>query len=259
MGTGGGTEMAAAAGLLNMIVERHDFSNLEQCCRSLSEYIVATARQCVAEKGRFTLVASGGTTPKTLYRFLATDPFVDQMPWEQTHLFWGDERCVAPDHQDSNYRMLREALLTHPLPATCTVHRMPGELPPDQGAANYEEELRRYFTHDRKESVLLPTFDLILLGLGDDGHTASLFPNAMALAEKTKWVIATPPGTLPPHVDRITLTIPAINNATEVVFLVAGAKKKKLAAAILTNRPPPEYPAGRIAPQGKLLWYVADA
>lgn len=240
--------------------ERYDFPTLAQCCHALAEHIVTTARRCVADNGRFSLAASGGRTPKPLHRLLAAPPFVDRMPWEKTHLFWGDERCVAPTHPDSNFRMAQETLLTHPLSARCTLHRMHGELPPEKGAASYEDDLRRYFGLGHHERSAPPSFDLILLGLGSDGHTASLFPNATALAETHKWVTATPPGILPPHVDRLTLTIPVINHAAEVIFLVAGAEKKALVDAILADRQTPsQYPAGRIAPRGKLIWYIADA
>ncbi|MDH4319998.1 MAG: 6-phosphogluconolactonase [Desulfobulbaceae bacterium] len=243
-----------------MHYERHDFPTLAQCCHALAEHIVTTARRCVADHGRFAMAASGGDTPKPLYRLLAAPPFVDRMPWDKTHLFWGDERCVDPTHPDSNYRMAQETLLAHPLSANCTIHRMPGELPPKEGAASYEEDLRRFFGSGMHEKNLPPTFDLILLGLGSDGHTASLFPNAKALAETGKWVTATPPGDLPPQVERLTLTIPVINQAAEGIFLIAGVKKKELAAAIIADRQsPPKYPAGRIAPQGKLIWYIADA
>ena len=242
-----------------MILKRHDFSTLDQCCQALAEHIVTTAQECVAERGCFTLAAAGGATPKPLYRLLATPQFAKRMPWQQTHLFWGDERCVAADHPDSNYRMLQEELLAHTFPATCTIHRMPGEMAPQKGAAAYEEELRKFFSTGRKEPLAWPVFDLILLGLGSDGHTASLFPNSPALSEKTKWVTATPPGVLEPQVDRLTLTLPVINNSAEVIFLVAGEEKKTLVERILGHQQSPAgYPAGRISPQGKLHWYIAD-
>lgn len=243
-----------------MICQRHDFATLNQCCRSLAEHIVATARQCVAQRDLFTLVASGGSTPKSLYRLLAAPGFAEQMPWQQTHLFWGDERCVAADHPDSNFRMVKEALLAQGGPVAPTVHRMPGEMTPREGAAAYEKELRTFFGSGGHETISWPVFDLILLGLGSDGHTASLFPDSPALAEQTRWVTATSPGILDPQVDRLTLTIPTINNGTEVIFLVAGAEKKALAERILTDRQASTlYPAARITSQSKLLWYIADA
>jgi len=243
-----------------MICQRHDFATLDQCCRSLAEHIVATARQCVAERGRFTLVASGGATPKPLYRLLGAPGFAERMPWRQTHLFWGDERCVAADHPDSNFRMVKEELLVPGLPSAAAVHRMQGEMPPEKGAAAYEKELRIFFSNDQDESIAWPVFDLVLLGLGSDGHTASLFPGSPALAEQTRWVTATSPGALDPQVDRLTLTIPAINNGAQVIFLVAGKKKKALVDRILADRQGSGvYPAARITPQTKLLWYIADA
>ena len=243
-----------------MICKRHDFATLDQCCHALAEHIVATARKCVKENGRFTIAASGGSSPKPLYRLLAAPEFGEQMPWQQTHLFWGDERCVAADHPDSNYNMVHNTLLKSGGVASPTIHRMPGELPPKEGAAAYEKELRNFFDNGKSPKGSWPTFDLILLGLGSDGHTASLFPGSPALAEQTRWVTATPPGVLDPQVDRLTLTIPAINNATEVIFLVAGTEKKILVDRIFADRQNYlEYPAARITPQATLLWYVADA
>ncbi len=220
---------------------------------------MVTAQQCVAQRGRFTLVASGGSTPQPLYRLLATLPFAHRMPWSQTHLFWGDERCVTADHPDSNYRLVKEELLAQGLLPTANIHRMVGEIPAATGAANYEEELRNFFVSHGDEAITWPVFDLILLGLGSDGHTASLFPNSSALNEKTKWVTATPPGVLAPQVHRLTLTLPVLNNSAEVIFLVAGAKKKTLVEQIISHRQgQAEYPAGYIKPQGKLHWYIAE-
>ena len=254
--------MAAFSGRLKMSPERYNFPTLDLCCRDLAEHIIDTARQCVADSGVFTLVASGGSTPKPLYRLLASPPFVEQMPWQQTHLFWGDERCVDADHPDSNYRMVKAELLPRTLPTAPTIHRMPGEMLPTEGAKAYEKDLRNFFSNGNNhiKEPLQPVFDLILLGLGDDGHTASLFPNSPALTEKTKWVTATPPGVLPPQVNRLTLTLPVINNAAEVIFLAAGEKKKALIDRILNHRLSSlKYPAALVAPQGKLLWYNVDA
>lgn len=242
-----------------MICKKHHFANLDQCCHALAEQIVASARRRVAERNRFSLVAAGGSTPKPLYRLLAGE-FHEQMPWPQTHLFWGDERCVAADHPDSNFRMVQETLLAAPGMRQPTVHRMQGEMTPHEGAAAYEKDLRIFFNQDNDETLSWPAFDLILLGLGSDGHTASLFPDSPALAEQTKWVTATAPGMLAPQVERLTLTIPAINNAQEVIFLVAGPEKKRLVDRILAHRQASDqYPAAHISPQKKLLWYIADA
>lgn len=243
-----------------MIANLYKFKNLDRCCLALAEHIVALAQQCVSDKGIFTIAASGGTTPKTLYRLLAAPPFAEKMPWQQTHLFWGDERCVAPDHPDSNYRMVKEELLGQKLPANCTVYRMPGEKAPEDGAITYEETLKKFFSDGQNGVPKWPSFDLILLGLGSDGHTASLFPNTPALEENERWVVSTPPGLLDPQVDRITLTIPVINNAAEVAFLVAGEKKKSLIELILAkSRPISQYPASYIVPKGKFVWFIADA
>ena len=254
--------MVAPPGELKMPQKRYHFPDLKLCCRSLAEHIVEIALQCVAEKGKFTFVVAGGETPRPLYQFLAATPFVEQMPWQQTHLFWGDERCVPADHPDSNYRMVTEELRIESLPAKPTLHQMPGEVSPSVGAATSENELRRFFCDKNSNHSIFspPVFDLVLLGLGSDGHTASLFPNAKVLAEKTGWVASTPPGILAPQVDRLTLTLPVFNNATEVVFLAAGKNKIGIIDRILADRLSSlDYPAALINPTGKLLWYTADA
>ena len=242
-----------------MVTKRYNFPTINKCCRTLAEHIVTLAQQCVRDNGEFTIAASGGSTPRSLYRLLATPPFVDRMPWLQTHLFLGDERCVKPEHPDSNYRMIKEELLSQPLPAKCTIHRMMGEMRPEDGAIAYEQELHKFFSKDTNRPTPWPSFDMILLGLGIDGHTASLFPNSPALSEKKRWVTSTPPGILDPQVDRLTLTIPVINNASEVAFLVAGEKKHSLIEYILAqNQPISQYPASYISPQDKLSWFIAD-
>ena len=242
--------------------EQYTFKTLDLCCRAMAEHIVKTAKQCVETKGVFTFVASGGSTPKTLYRLLAAPPFVEKMPWDKTHLFWGDERCVAVDNPDSNYKMVSHELLTGNLPKAVTSHRMKGEMPPEEGAADYEKELQNFFSNNVNGDKITqpPVFDLILLGLGSDGHTASLFPGAQALLEKELWVTATPPGVLAPQVYRLTLTLPVINNANEVIFLAAGENKKSLIHEIITRRQSAlQYPAALVAPQGKLFWYTASS
>ena len=162
--------------------------------------------------------AIGRLDPKGLYRVLAQEPYRSQVPWELVHVFWGDERCVPPDHADSNYRLAYDALLSQvPLPET-NIHRVPTEAGDcAEAAADYAQELVTFFHLERDA---LPRFDLVLLGVGDDGHTASLFPGKPALDERQALVVATPPGRLPPPVDRVTLTLPVLNAAAHVVFLV---------------------------------------
>jgi 6-phosphogluconolactonase len=192
-------------------------------------------------------VLAGGSTPKATYEILARD-YADRIDWSKVHVFFGDERTVPPDHEDSNYRMAREALLNH-VPVG-SIHRMRGELPPDEAAAAYEEELREFFGAEG-----LPRFDLILLGIGGDGHTASLFPETSALEVHDRWVVANPVPKL--DTTRITLTIPVINAARSVVFLVAGEDKAEALKEILEgDADPREYPARLIQPPGGPDWML---
>jgi len=214
------------------------------------------ADEAVAEGRRFAVALSGGSTPRAAYALLATSPWRDQVPWPKVHLFWGDERCVPPDDPQSNYRMAREALLDHiPIPES-NVHRIRAERRPLEAAGAYEKELRRFF---RSPSPQIPHFDLVFLGLGPDGHTASLFPNTAALNEADRLAVAN-------HVPqqdawRITLTFPVLNAASHVIFLVAGAGKAARVRDILgTATPTPRFPAQRVRPtQGTLTWLMDRA
>ncbi|MBA3947487.1 MAG: 6-phosphogluconolactonase [Herpetosiphonaceae bacterium] len=218
--------------------------------------LAQTAAQLIVDRAkasseRFTLVLSGGSTPKAIYRLLAQPPLRDEIPWPQVQLFWGDERSVPPDHADSNFRTAREELIDHvPIPAA-NIHRIQAELPASEAATAYEAELQRFFG-----SAALPRFDLVLLGMGDEGHTASLFPNTTALDETQHWVVANYVPKL--HTARITLTFPVINNAQEVVFLVAGAAKQEALGHVLYGQHDhTPLPAARIAPtNGRLLWLL---
>jgi 6-phosphogluconolactonase len=188
---------------------------------------------------------SGGSTPRTTYALLASDEFAARVDWPRVRVFWGDERCVPPDHPDSNYRMAREALLDKvPIP-TENVHRMRGELPPDQAATAYQAEL---------EAVLGASgrFDLILLGMGADGHTASLFPGTAALEERERTVVAVYVKRL--RAWRVTLTLPVINAGRHVLFLVSGTAKAPTLARIRAGE---LLSAGLVQPdQGQLTWLV---
>src|SRR2546430_4372299 len=183
--------------------------------RKAAERFVLLANEAAAKAGRFTAALSGGSTPRTLYSLLAMPDYKESIPWSQVHLFWGDERCVPPDHQDSNYRMAREALLSKITIPTDNVHRMAGEKEPQVAAVEYEEQLRKLF---QPPPGALPHFDLILLGLGEDGHTVSLFPGSEALDEQERLVIAPYIEKLQTH--RITLSLPVINEAAVILFLV---------------------------------------
>jgi 6-phosphogluconolactonase len=191
--------------------------------RAAAEKFCTLARDAIKRLGRFTVALSGGSTPRDFYALLANPAaaYRGQLEWEPIHFFWGDERHVPPEHSESNFRMANEALLSRvPVPGG-NVHRILAEMPDADAAAQaYEEELRRFF-HPAKDQP--PHFDLALMGLGPDGHTASLFPQTAALHERHRWVMANWVEKL--HTDRITLTAPVLCNAAHVVFLVAGADK----------------------------------
>lgn len=211
-------------------------------------------RRCATESasahGRFTLLLSGGSTPKALYERLAQEA---DLPWAHTELCFGDERAVPPDHPESNARMVHAALTHQPFVPPSHVHRIRGELPAHEAAKAYEATLRGLF-----DEVDFPPFDLALLGLGNDGHTASLFPHSPALAERTKWVVAQRVDKL--GRERITLTYPALNAARAIVFLVAGADKAEALRAVLEgDQPIDEIPARGIAPPMGTVTFVADA
>jgi 6-phosphogluconolactonase len=219
-----------------------------------AKLFTAKAAQAGAARGRFTAALSGGKTPVALYTLLAKAPLVSQIPWARVHLFWGDERCVPPDHADSNYRLVRELLADRvPIPAA-NVHRMPGEMDPVEGAARYEGQLREFFA---SHGDGFPVFDLILLGLGEDGHTASLFPGTPAIREPARWVAGH-------YVDaqkgwRITLTPPVINAARTVVFIAAGAGKSVVLKEILEGPFRPDtLPAQIVRPAGGDLVWLLD-
>ena len=213
------------------------FESPQNLAEAAAEVFAEKARKSIGEKGSFAVALAGGSTPKALYELLAAR-YRDALDWSKVHAFFGDERTVPPDHEDSNYRMAHEALLSQ-VPVG-SVHRMRGELDPREAATLYEEELTTFF--DGK-----PSFDLILLGIGGDGHTASLFPHTPALDARDRWVVENPVekvGTI-----RITLTVPAINAARKVTFLVTGeGKAEALKEIIEGDADPHEYPAKLIQP-----------
>ena len=204
--------------------------------------------------GRFSVALSGGTTPRALNQLLSSPAYIDRVDWAKIEFFWGDERCVAPDDPLSNYRMARETLLARLPVSESQIHRIPTELnDPEVVATRYDEELRSAF---QLAAGQLPRFDLIYLGMGPDGHTASLFPHTQALSVTDRLVAAN----FVPKLDtsRITLTAPVINNAAVVAFLVAGQDKATALAAVLEGpADPEEYPAQLVAPvDGDVYWLV---
>jgi 6-phosphogluconolactonase len=209
------------------------------------------AEEAVENRGRFSAALSGGSTPGRLYRRLAEDPHREEMPWRHVHLFWGDERCVPPDHPGSNFRLANEALISHvPIPPD-NVHRVRGELEPEAAAQTYAAELHAFF------GAPWPRFDLVLLGLGQDGHTASLFPGSDVLDEKVRPVVAVTAQYEDRPAQRVTLTPPAINAAQHVLFLVSGSGKAEVVQAVLEGRE--RFPAQQIRPTTGQLGWLMDA
>ncbi len=219
--------------------------------QTAADRFVALARSACAARGRFTVALSGGSTPKAMLARLVDQP----IEWTRVHVFWGDERCVPPDHADSNYRMACDALLNHvPIPPA-NVHRLAGELDPALAARQYEAELRSVFG-----TVDWPRFDLIWLGLGTDAHTASLFPGTGAIHEQRRWVIGHFVEKL--QAQRLTLTPPVINQAEQVIFLVTGADKAAALQSVWSHTPidPDRLPAQIIRPvAGTLTWLIDRA
>jgi 6-phosphogluconolactonase len=214
------------------------------------------ARTYVTEQGRFTVALAGGNTPRAAYMLLASDPYGALLPWERTHVFWGDERHVPPDHADSNYSMAHEAMLSKVGIPTANVHRMHAEQEAQQAADDYETTLQTFFG---VATGALPRFDLILLGMGLDGHTASLFPGTDAVQEQTRLVVA--PWVEQFQTYRLTMTPPVLCNAAHVVFAVGGADKAEAMQQVLHGKYQPDlYPSQIVTPtHGRLLWLVDEA
>ena len=231
------------------------FPDAEAVSRGAAEEFMRCAREAVAARGRFTVTLSGGSTPKRMFEMLAEPPYRDQVDWAKTHIFWGDERSVPPDHRDSNYRMANEALLSRvPIPAG-QVHRIEAERK-DRDAAAREYQAIIAKTFGVAPDGEPPAFDLVLLGMGPDGHTASLFPHTAALNETKRWVVV---NFVPKfNTDRVTLTTPILNKAREVLFLVAGADKAEPLAEVLEGPADPARLPSQLdqAHDGAAPWFV---
>lgn len=225
--------------------------------RRAAQQFVEKAIESVAARGRARIAISGGSTPKAAFELMADpqQPWRKQMPWDKLELYWVDERCVPPDHPDSNYRMTRQALLDRvPLNAG-QVHRMEGELEPEAAAARYESDLRNGF---RLEGAETPRFDLVQLGMGPDGHTASLFPHTAAIHELGRIAIA---NHVPQQKEswRITLTWPVINQGASVFFLIGGAEKaQRVKEVFMGSRDPERLPSQLIWPASGILTLILD-
>lgn len=209
--------------------------------------------EAVAERGAFTLALSGGTTPIPLFRLLAGPDWTERLPWDKIAIYWVDERCVGPEHPDSNYGMARRELLSH-VPAI-HFYRMKGEGNPVDAAQTYEAMLKEHFELTGNE---LPRFDLMLLGMGDDGHTGSIFPGSPALVEKKRLVIDQ---YVPERkADRLTLTLPVLNNARCCMFMIEGREKHDVLSRALNLLSEPTLPAQMVRPTfGDLIWIVDEA
>ncbi|MFW6054808.1 MAG: 6-phosphogluconolactonase, partial [Thermodesulfobacteriota bacterium] len=216
-----------------------------------AEICRTAALEAVQKKRRFTLALSGGSTPRLMHRLLAREPYLGEIPWDKTHIFWVDERCLKPDDPESNYGLAKQDfLLEVPLPRE-QIHPMPSTLPPEQGARIYQKTITDFF--DIKKGQC-PVFDLIYLGLGSDGHTASLFPGQTAFHEKRRLIVPVKGGS--PDVNRLTMTLPLINRAKQKVFLVSGSDKARTVKRIVRDKLQ-DLPAGRIRPEkGRLIWIL---
>jgi 6-phosphogluconolactonase len=229
--------------------------------RVAAERFVVLSEWAIEARGRFAVALSGGSTPRSLYELLAVQPFTSQVDWTHVHVFWGDERAVPPDHSDSNFRMTEESLLRSVPLLPENIHRIRAELPPEEAALDYEQRLGAFFTGQRGQpdaTTLGTDFDLILLGMGGDGHTASLFPGTAVLCEQKRWVVAY-------YVDkldawRITLTPASINAAKQVLFLVSGGEKAETLQRVLTGPYQPDVlPAQVVQPENGDVTWLLDA
>lgn len=232
------------------------YPDLDSLNRVAADELAGLIPETVRESGRFNLVVAGGNTPRSLYRLLGED-YRDRIPWPQIHLFWGDERYLPPEDRLSNFRMVQEELIEKVPLSPENVHPMPTHFAtPEEAAHAYEVTLREHFP-DLQDSW--PAFDLVLLGMGGDGHTASLFPGSPALQEKNRWVVAVEAPAKPPQ--RLTLTLPVLSRARTTYFLVSGAEKNEVVREIFEDpmQATRVYPAAMVNPEGSLIWFLDRA
>ncbi|MFA7634146.1 MAG: 6-phosphogluconolactonase [Thiohalomonadaceae bacterium] len=214
--------------------------------QAAAERLLELGNHAIAERGSFHLALAGGSTPRGLYALLSQQ--AERIDWTRVQLYFGDERCVSPEHQDSNYRMVRDSLLDH-LPIQPQIHRMRGELPPSEAAAYYAKVLAQH----------LPAtgFDLVLLGLGTDGHIASLFPGSNSLHEQQQTVLADFVGKMDSW--RLSLTLPVLNQARHIMLLVSGVQKARVISQVLNSNPTEHlFPVQRLKPRGTLEWFIDE-
>jgi 6-phosphogluconolactonase len=222
----------------------------EALAHRVAQWITDLAAQSA---GRVAIGLSGGSTPRRLYQLLADPPYRDALPWDRVHWFWGDERFVPWNHPESNYGMVRQAMLARAPAPPANVHGIPTTGTPEEAARSYERELKSYYGAETLDPAR-PLFDVQLLGLGPDGHTASLIPGTSALDERQRWAVAVV-GARPET--RITLTYPPLESSRHTVFLVAGPDKREILAWALSGDQ--ALPAARLNPVGELIWFVDEA
>jgi 6-phosphogluconolactonase len=226
-------------------------SDLEAISHEAASLFVNASRNSIATRTKFAVAISGGSTPRRLYTLLSNPPYCDQVDWHKVHFFWADERCVPKEDEASNFKVAFERLLSKvPIPGG-HIHRIKGEEDPEKAATDYEADIREFFGASG-----LPVFDLVLLGLGEDGHTASLFPGSKSLDETTRLAVAVYLDK--PNQSRITLTVRVLNNAAQILFLVAGSSKAPVLSEILSDgEKKKDFPAGRIKPvRGTMTWLI---
>jgi len=237
--------------------ELHIFADAQELALEAGNFFLSIGEQAIAERGRFLVALSGGSTPKALYSILTSPEYARRLDWNKVQFLFGDERSVSPSHTDSNFAMANEGLFI-PLGISSTqIHRMRGEDQPEAAALQYEDNLRRLTATPPGH---WPALDLVLLGMGDDGHTASLFPGTPSLGERTRWVVPSlsPKGTR----SRLTLTLGVINHASVILFLVTGLNKAKVIRSVVERQStgPGLYPAALVQPErGRLIWYLDQA
>lgn len=231
----------------------HVFETSKDLVAKVAEDIVNAAATAVADHGNFTIALSGGNTPKPLYELLASAPLKYEMPWKKTYFFFGDERCVPPTSDESNFKMVKQALFKPDLVRDENIFALElQDSDPQESAQLYEEEIQDFFGLEENQ---FPKFDVMLLGLGDDGHTASLFPGSAALNECRRICVANYVEKF--KTNRITMTLPVLDNAANVWFLVSGKGKAKVLSEIIGGKQKDLYPAQMVKPiSGKPQWYL---
>jgi len=235
----------------------YSYKNNSTFYEGAAKLISKRAEEAIDRRDRFTIALSGGNTPKTLYELLSAPDYRTRINWKRVHVFWGDERYVPKDNPQSNYHMAFESLLSKVPLSENSIHPIPGpnESQSIEHAARLYEQTIRSFFHPGQTSTAIPVFDVVLLGMGDDGHTASLYPKSPALKERRKLVVAVHAPEYAPVKERVTITLPVLNSALNVLFLVSGESKRTVLQNVLSqmHRGQPSYPASMVKPAGNLF------